>query len=108
MAAPIQNGCCYGLTVLAIVAVTQGDHLQGILHSFGCVPTDAGRGSVSTSRCSPEGIQIEGKRFSTSKLQHERGISSGSCFCFRGSAARIFAGWPIWQDFSTPIRLRPR
>jgi len=43
------------------------------------------------STSSFEGRQMDGKRFSTSSFRI-KSASRRSCFCFRGSAARIFAG----------------
>ncbi len=43
------------------------------------------------SRCAVDGIRIDGKRFSTRSFSCNV-ASRRSCFCLRGSAARIFAG----------------
>ena len=48
-------------------------------------------GQFLRSRCSLEGIQIVGKRFSASNVSNNR-ASRRSCFCLRVSALRIFAG----------------
>lgn len=49
---------------------------------------------VRKSRCSVEGIQIAGKQSSIFRRSRIRRASRRSCFCFRVSAARIFAGSP--------------
>jgi hypothetical protein len=71
----------------------QSDGPQGILYLRAQAhPVMAVQQQSARSSCSLLGLQIAGKRFSTSSFRISS-ASRRSCFCFRGSAARIFINW---------------